>query len=93
MIRAILECCAGIDVGKRLVVVCVMTGPAPMGKRGKRPESMGRLMPIWRNCGIGLKTADALMRLWKARAAIGNRSLMCWRRRRGCRSCWQIRKW
>ena len=28
MIRAVLECCAGIDVGKKIVVVCVMTGPA-----------------------------------------------------------------
>jgi transposase len=28
MIRAILECCAGIDVGKKIVVACVMTGPA-----------------------------------------------------------------
>jgi hypothetical protein len=28
MIRAVLECCAGIDVGKKFVVVCVMTGPA-----------------------------------------------------------------
>jgi transposase len=28
MIRAVLECCAGIDVGKKIVAVCVMTGPA-----------------------------------------------------------------
>jgi hypothetical protein len=28
MIRAVLECCAGIDVGKKIVVACVMTGPA-----------------------------------------------------------------
>jgi transposase len=28
MIRAILECCAGIDVGKKMVVACIMTGPA-----------------------------------------------------------------
>jgi len=28
MIEAILECCAGIDVGKTFVVVCVLKGPA-----------------------------------------------------------------
>ena len=28
MIGAVLECCAGIDVGKKSVVVCLMTGPA-----------------------------------------------------------------
>lgn len=28
MIPAVLECCAGIDVGKKLVVVCVLKGPA-----------------------------------------------------------------
>jgi transposase len=28
MIRAVLECCAGIDVGKKIVVVCILTGPA-----------------------------------------------------------------
>lgn len=28
MIPAVIECCAGIDVGKRFVVVCVLKGPA-----------------------------------------------------------------
>jgi Transposase len=28
MIRAVLECCAGIDVGKKIVVACILTGPA-----------------------------------------------------------------
>jgi transposase len=28
MISAVLECCAGIDVGKKFVVVCVLKGPA-----------------------------------------------------------------
>ena len=28
MIGAVLECCAGIDVGKKFLAVCVMTGPA-----------------------------------------------------------------
>jgi transposase len=28
MIEAVIERCAGIDVGKKLIAVCVMTGPA-----------------------------------------------------------------
>ena len=28
MIPAVLECCAGIDVGKKFVVVCVLKGLA-----------------------------------------------------------------
>jgi hypothetical protein len=28
MISAVLECCAGIDVGKKFVVACVLKGPA-----------------------------------------------------------------
>lgn len=28
MIPAVLECCAGIDVGKKFVMVCVLKGPA-----------------------------------------------------------------
>ena len=28
MIAAVIERCAGIDVGKKFIVVCVMTGPA-----------------------------------------------------------------
>ena len=28
MIKAVLERCAGIDVGKKSMVVCIMTGPA-----------------------------------------------------------------
>jgi transposase len=33
MIAALIERCAGIDVGKKFIVVCVMTGPAD-GKPG-----------------------------------------------------------
>ena len=28
MIAAVIERCAGIDVGKKFIAVCVMTGPA-----------------------------------------------------------------
>jgi len=28
MISAVVECCSGIDVGKKLIVVCVLKGPA-----------------------------------------------------------------
>ena len=33
MIPAVIERCAGIDVGKKFLAVCVMTGPA--GEDGK----------------------------------------------------------
>ncbi|HEY6341620.1 MAG TPA: hypothetical protein VIY49_09020 [Bryobacteraceae bacterium] len=28
MMAAVIERCAGIDIGKKFIVVCVMTGPA-----------------------------------------------------------------
>lgn len=28
MIAAVIECCAGIEVGKKFVVACVLKGPA-----------------------------------------------------------------
>ena len=37
MIAAVLECCAGMDVGKKFVVVCVLKG-APMQMRRRKPE-------------------------------------------------------
>lgn len=58
MISAIIERCAGIDVGKRFVVVCAMTGSAnevpqvEKAKFGVTSEELGRLR-VWlleRNC-------------------------------------------
>jgi len=51
MIEAILERCAGIDVGKKFVVVCVMTGGArdeshPRKKFGMIVSGLQRL-PEW----------------------------------------------
>jgi transposase len=40
MIPAIIERCAGIDVGKRFIVVCVMTGPAD-GEARSETRSFG----------------------------------------------------
>ena len=57
MIRAILECCAGIDVGKRLVVVCVMTGPADgeareeTRKYGTTNADLEKLRDWLKDCG------------------------------------------
>ncbi len=41
MIEAILERCAGIDVGKKFVVVCVMTGGAK-DEPARRSSSLAR---------------------------------------------------
>src|SRR5215208_2524727 len=51
MIEAVIERCAGIDVGKKIIAVCVMTGPAAgqprmerrkFGTRVKDLEDLGR---------------------------------------------------
>ena len=36
MISAVIECCAGIDVGKKWIAVCVLTGPANGDARAER---------------------------------------------------------
>jgi len=35
MIPAVIERCAGIDVGKKFLVVCVITGPAKEKAKGE----------------------------------------------------------
>ena len=74
-----LERCAGIDVGKRLVVVCLMVGQASEAPRLEK-----------RKFGV---TTDALeqLRVWleqeqvthvvvqRAPARIGNQFSMCWK--------------
>ena len=43
MISAVIERCAGMDVGKKFLAVCVMTGPA----RGERSGSSARFKRNW----------------------------------------------
>jgi transposase len=44
MISAIIERCAGIDIGKKFVVVCVMTGPA-QGNAAAEVRKFGTVRP------------------------------------------------
>jgi hypothetical protein len=37
MIAAVIERCAGIDVGKKVLAVCIMTGAADAGRWCLRP--------------------------------------------------------
>ena len=44
MINAVVESCAGIDVGKRFVMVCIMVGPASQEPRSE-VRRFGTTMP------------------------------------------------
>jgi len=44
MIEAVIERCAGIDVGKKFVVVCIMTGPLD-GEPRTEIRSFGTMVP------------------------------------------------
>ena len=44
MIPAVVECCAGIDVGKKFVVVCVLKGPANGDAQASDPAPVN---PVW----------------------------------------------
>jgi hypothetical protein len=46
MIAAVIERCAGIDVGKKFITVCVMTGPAD-GEARSETRSFGTTVAEW----------------------------------------------
>ncbi len=56
MIPAVMERCAGIDVGKKFLAVCVMTGPANEEAR-RRYGSSAPFAMNWRRFGRGASTA------------------------------------
>ena len=80
MISAAIERCAGIDVHKRFLAVCVIVGPLDgeprMEKRryGTTVAELNELREWLRNEGI----THAVM---EARGLIGSRCLMCWKKR------------
>ena len=52
MISASIERCAGIDVGKKFLAVCVMVGPL----EGEPQSRSGSSVPSernWKDCAIG----------------------------------------
>ena len=52
MIAAVVERCAGIDVGKRFLKVCVMAGPLS-GEPASRFAKWIAPARLWRIYGIG----------------------------------------
>lgn len=52
MISAAIERCAGIDVGKKFLAVCVMVGPLE-GEPESRSEGSVRSERSWKGCVIG----------------------------------------
>ena len=73
MIPAVIERCAGIDVGKTFLTVCLLTGPAdgePKAETRKFGTFHADLQALcrWRP----MNSARAW--LWRARVAIGNQS-------------------
>ena len=53
MISASIERCAGIDVGKKFLAVCVMVGPLQGKPPRSRSGSSVRSDRNWKGCGIG----------------------------------------
>ncbi len=71
MIGAVLECCAGIDVGKKFVVVCVMTGPADgephqqTRKYGTINGDLEKLRDWLKSCGCSHVVMESTGAYWK----------------------------
>ena len=71
MIGAVLECCAGIDVGKKFVVVCVMTGPADgeaqaqTRKYGTINGELEKLRDWLKSCGCFHVVMESTGAYWK----------------------------
>jgi hypothetical protein len=73
MIPAVIERYAGIDVGKKFVMVCVMTGAA----NGDAQAEIARSAPPagnWKRCGNGSSRRAARTSSWRARGCIGSPS-------------------
>lgn len=71
MISAVLECCAGIDVGKKWVAVCVLTGPAngdaqaQIRKFDTTNECLERLSEWLVECGCTHVVMESTGEYWK----------------------------
>lgn len=71
MIGAVLESCAGFDVGKKSVVVCLMTGPAdgeahePTRRFGTNNGDLEKLREWLTNCGCFHVVMESRGAYWK----------------------------
>ena len=73
MIRAVIERCAGIDVGKTFIVVCVMTDPRRQNPAFKSDVSEHSTRN-WNGCACGSWPRLVHTPLWRARDRTGSRS-------------------
>jgi len=71
MISAVIECCAGIDVGKKFVVVCVLKGPAngdaqtQIRKYGTTNASLEQLREWLVSCGCTHVVMESTGEYWR----------------------------
>lgn len=71
MIQAVIECCAGIDVGKKLIVVCVLKGPAngdarsEIRKYGTNNEPLEQLREWLLSCGCTHVVMESTGEYWR----------------------------
>ena len=71
MISAVLECCAGIDVGKKFIVVCVLKGPAngdaqsQIRRYGTTNEVLEELREWLVNCGCTHVVMESTGEYWR----------------------------
>jgi len=49
----LIERCAGIDIGKRFLLCCVMTR-LPMRSPAVKRDALTQLSRVWSDCGTGL---------------------------------------
>lgn len=79
MIPAVIERCAGIDIGKKMVAVCVMTGAADQEPHCEIREfgtTTGELQQV---CASGCKRGNARMWPPKAQDPIGSPCMRFWK--------------
>jgi transposase len=71
MIPAVIECCAGIDVGKKFVVVCVLKGPAngdaqaELRKFGTTNKTLEELRQWLVSCGCTHTVMESTGEYWR----------------------------
>jgi transposase len=71
MISAVLECCAGIDVGKKWIAVCVLTGPANGDAQVQRRkfdttnDALERMSEWLEECGCTHAAMESTGEYWR----------------------------
>ena len=80
MIAAAIERCAGIDVGKKFLAVCLMVGPLE-GEPRTETRGFGTTVAELKRLRDWLKQEGITHVVWRAPAHTGNRCLTSWKMR------------